>query len=422
MQISYPALDGMRLIFLERCPGFADFGMPSGVYFESEREYKQPILEAFAQITSRGGGQTDGEVGDLLLKAMLAPPANFVGWRTAALFTAPERRAGVAAVLGGMVRSGLEAGEAVQQAAREVYDLLQPVAQGAIFGGVRTLVTTALAFAKPDQAVSVKTRYMAKAAKELTGNSIFHKNHVTGEEYRGFLALCGQVRERLEDWGWRPLDLWDVQGFLWVVSQDQWRPAKPDTGGGKRMQEPQRYALNTILAGPPGTGKTYRTAEMAVGICEGDVHADRKEVMAAYRRLQDANRVVFTTSHQSMSYEEFVEGLRPVAEEEASIQGEDERPSAARTGLRLEARNGIFRDLCTQAEAATRRTGKSAGFALEGRSFYKMSLGQRWVEEDVYQAALDGNYVVLGWGGDLDWSDPKVRGLHRGAGAVDGRA
>ena len=72
--------------------------------------------------------------------------------------------------------------------------------------------------------------------------------------------------------------------------------------------------LNRILYGPPGTGKTYNAISHAVAIINGneiDENEDRKIVKAEYDRLVSQDQIHFVTFHQSYSYEEFVEGIKP---------------------------------------------------------------------------------------------------------------
>jgi len=72
------------------------------------------------------------------------------------------------------------------------------------------------------------------------------------------------------------------------------------------------YKRNIILQGAPGTGKTYDIAEIVVRLCSySEVIPDRKSIMQEYKDLAESGRVMFTTFHQSMDYEEFVEGLKP---------------------------------------------------------------------------------------------------------------
>jgi len=106
-------------------------------------------------------------------------------------------------------------------------------------------------------------------------------------------------------------------------------------------------AQNSILHGPPGTGKTYKTAASAVRLCE-DLNADdplleesdrRDELMKKYHELAKAGRIEFITFHQSYSYEEFVEGLRPEVKEGSA-------------GFSLEPRDGVFKKICKRAKKA----------------------------------------------------------------------
>ncbi len=95
---------------------------------------------------------------------------------------------------------------------------------------------------------------------------------------------------------------------------------------------------NTILYGPPGTGKTYATASRAVAICDEQPStlSDRTAVMKRYEALRKDGRISFITFHQSYGYEEFVEGLRPHANDEGQVT--------------YSVKPGVFRRVCDAAQ------------------------------------------------------------------------
>jgi 5-methylcytosine-specific restriction protein B len=162
--------------------------------------------------------------------------------------------------------------------------------------------------------------------------------------------------------------------------------------------------VNLILYGPPGTGKTFTCAAEAVRLCGEPVPSDRAELMAAYQRLLAAGRIEFVTFHQSMSYEEFVEGLRPETPggERQELEA-DERDAA---GFRLKVEDGIFKRIC---ERARLDPGEGSGDRRldRTRAIFKMALGRRLQEEEKIKRALDANEIRHGWSGNIDWSDER---------------
>ena len=99
-------------------------------------------------------------------------------------------------------------------------------------------------------------------------------------------------------------------------------------------------SLNTILYGPPGTGKTYHTIDFAVQIAslekyeEGN-HDKNKDT---FDKLIKSGQVVFTTFHQSMCYEDFIEGIKPL------------KPEESETHLKYDVQDGIFKKICFDAQ------------------------------------------------------------------------
>ena len=103
------------------------------------------------------------------------------------------------------------------------------------------------------------------------------------------------------------------------------------------MEKPDKTSaipLNQILFGAPGTGKTYHTKKMAVEIINGKKARTREEINKEYEELIKAGQIVFTTFHQSLSYEDFIEGIKP-----ETIDG----------NVTYEVKDGIFKSICKNA-------------------------------------------------------------------------
>lgn len=99
--------------------------------------------------------------------------------------------------------------------------------------------------------------------------------------------------------------------------------------------------LNQILFGPPGSGKTYNTINRALEIVGVDTNGKSREVIKGlFDKKVEENRIVFTTFHQSMSYEDFIEGIKPKVDED-----ENENKQVI-----YEVEDGIFKRLVENAK------------------------------------------------------------------------
>ena len=159
---------------------------------------------------------------------------------------------------------------------------------------------------------------------------------------------------------------------------------------------------NIILQGAPGTGKTNRIPELVVRLCEPEFDANnatRKELMSVYNRLKEEKRVMFTTFHQSMDYEDWLEGLRPVLENDQ---------------VTYKIESGIFKRLCTEAERPL--SAKKDVNISDEAIVWKVSLSGTG-DNPVRRDCMKNGYIRIGWDGygeniteETDWS------IHNGEG------
>lgn len=174
--------------------------------------------------------------------------------------------------------------------------------------------------------------------------------------------------------------------------------------------------LNQILYGPPGTGKTFNTVNHALEICGEDIAGlPREEVKELFEKKVNEGQIVFTTFHQSMTYEDFVEGIKPV------------EPEKEGDPVIYRVEDGIFRKLCVEAsftlakENGSIETENVLDFSLAYDSFVQ-ELEEKLSSEDFVELETKsggkilvdgishkGNLLLKHKGGTRNYTVSKIR-------------
>ena len=168
-------------------------------------------------------------------------------------------------------------------------------------------------------------------------------------------------------------------------------------------------ALNQILFGPPGTGKTYATINHALAILapeflaqhSGSDEGMRELLKKEFDRFVAADRVRFVTFHQSFSYEDFVEGIRADTDTETGQ-------------LRYPIEAGVFKRICDDA-----RTRPATDLGVRANpAIWKISIDGTGASPSKSYCLANGE-ARIGWGktGDLreDFEqNPYYQGLGAG--------
>ena len=177
-------------------------------------------------------------------------------------------------------------------------------------------------------------------------------------------------------------------------------------------KENMNFPLNQILYGPPGTGKTYNTVNYALSIIENKPVAsiqqeEREDVLRRYKSYIESGNIQFSTFHQSMSYEDFIEGIKPNLSESDS----DEKSS-----LEYEIKSGILKSIVEKINDSKSlgqavQSGVSIDLDLLNQPINKVSLGNSLAAEDdeIFQYCIENNCIAVGFGEEIDFSGVKTR-------------
>src|SRR5690554_846140 len=229
-------------------------------------------------------------------------------------------------------------------------------------------------------------------------HSDFEAHRITQEEFDGMKRNMLERREKY-------INTEENQS----VSEEQ---EKHSDTNNTSIKDPD-HPLNQILYGPPGTGKTYFTKNTALEIIglEPD-NVDRVSIQKEFDKGLKDGRIVFTTFHQSMSYEDFIEGIKPVID-----QKDDSDEGSNEEIVKYEIVDGIFKEACENAKVLKEFVNTDTPQfhipeeVFKDKKFFKISLGNTLKDSGdiVYDFCKENNYISIGWGSDIDYTGVKSR-------------
>lgn len=179
--------------------------------------------------------------------------------------------------------------------------------------------------------------------------------------------------------------------YIWVL-RTELREALEEMVDIQEVDEDKiEFDHNIILYGPPGTGKTYHTAYYAVAICD-NIPLDKvkemeyADIIDRYNELKEKNRIDFITFHQSYGYEEFIEGIRPLLEDDSNTSGSD---------IKYELKSGKFKEFCKNALNQVSSYNKE--WKLNNSpTVWKVSL-EGTGDNETRRECMENNHIRIGW-------------------------
>ncbi len=148
--------------------------------------------------------------------------------------------------------------------------------------------------------------------------------------------------------------------------------------------------LNQILYGPPGTGKTYNTINKALEILGVETQGkSRAELKAQFDKFRQNGQIEFVTFHQSFSYEEFVEGIKPIFVDENGNEVEHSK------NMIYKHKRGVFKKICKNAQENLENSQKS-----------QEQIKQELDLQELFEAYLESVELKLN---EADFDDPALK-------------
>ena len=218
-------MEKLRNTFLQRMPGFEDLSQEEGEFWDVEKRYKQ---EAHGAVVFAAGypEQSDEERGRAVYKRLSQATAQGLplSWRTQGEVEKadPALRKRFYETIARLARLGPDDLGELEAEARELETLRTEGIEGLKRGEVVGIALSVFGTVNPSTACWFKVRTFDRLANQLLGRKLFNSQRFEIEDFEELQTLLFRMRDFLSDWGWRPDNLADVQGFVWVAMAETW--------------------------------------------------------------------------------------------------------------------------------------------------------------------------------------------------------
>jgi MrcB-like, N-terminal domain/AAA domain (dynein-related subfamily) len=220
----------LKAAFLDQMPGFQTFDDPGQTYVDEERTYKDELVGLFAaEVLPLASTQDlDDEAAANLAKSYYGVltrklaasnrPQNLIGWQAVDRLkpTDASRSARLGRALGALLSEPAPGVERLDRFIVEAGEVFRESGATGPLGIARNLGSCALMLQSPADFLLVRPDLFEKVSARLLGVK-FPTYADEPARVRVSLSVSEAVRDQLEDDGWSPKDMIDVQSFLWVA-------------------------------------------------------------------------------------------------------------------------------------------------------------------------------------------------------------
>lgn len=299
--IDWPAFSGLRDTFLSRMSGFIDFRRQDSDYWTSERHYKDRAIDKVRGIAASSAD--DRMAGEQIFRALSVELQGApLSWRTLDEIqkSEPSLRDKFYGAVARLARSEDDPLTAIADGAKVLEQLKREGIVGLRRGEVLAIAISVVGTIHPEAACWFKVSRVEAMGQRLFGRKLFAHNDFRPTDLDEFLQLMRELFALFAgETGWNPVDLFDVQSFVWVALEEKW---DGEEDAQSAAPEPVVRDVEVLADGPywfvgASFGRTNDQSDrfIAQGIWEIDSPSDRNRDQVL--RMQPGDRIAIKATY-----------------------------------------------------------------------------------------------------------------------------